>query len=115
MYKKQWTVLTAHLVQSLFGLCLIPLVLVPQMGNRYCMISEYTYFEVNAETLQLAPLDDMQFSRTCHCLLGKIHRSNDHFGPVYISKTDLSDGFYHIWLNPEDTLHLAVLFPSKHI
>ena len=30
-----------------------------------------------------------------------------------MSKVDLSDGFYRIWLRPEDTHRLAVLFPSR--
>ena len=113
MDKQQWTVLPAHLVQSLFGLRLSPIGLVPQRGRRDRMISDYTYFGVNAETLQLAPLDAMQFGRTLHRLLSHIHRANDHFGPVYMSKIDLSDGFYRLWLKPEDTLRLAVLFPSR--
>ena len=30
-----------------------------------------------------------------------------------MSKIDLADGFYRLWLRPEDTLKLAVLFPSR--
>ena len=45
-------------------------------------------------------------------LLQRIHRANAVFGPVYMSKVDLSDCFYWLWLWPEDTLKLAVLFPS---
>ena len=30
-----------------------------------------------------------------------------------MSKVDLSDGFYRLWLRPEDTHRLVVLFPSR--
>ena len=99
------------LVQALLGLSLIPLGLVPKNGHRDSIISDYTYFGVNSEMLQLAPLNTMQFGLNLHFLLEKIHRANDHFGPVSILKLYLSDGFYHLWLNPEDTLRVAVLFP----
>jgi hypothetical protein len=42
-----------------------------------------------------------------------MHHANTKFGPVYKSKVDLSDGFYCLWLRPEDTMRLAVLFPSQ--
>ena len=110
MDKQQWTVLPAHLVKHIPGLWLSPLGLVPQRGRRDRMISDYSFFGVNAETLQLAPMEAMQFGRTLKRLLQKIHRANDRFGPTCMSKIDLSDGFYHLWLRPEDTIHLAVLF-----
>ena len=113
MNKQQWTVLPAALVQHLFGLRLSPIGLVPQRNRRDRMISDYSYFGVNSETLGVAPLDAMQFGRTLQRLLERIHRANCQYGPVYMSKIDLSDGFYRLWLRPEDTLRLAVLFPSR--
>ena len=55
----------------------------------------------------------MQFGQTLKRLLQHIHRANDVFGPVYMSKIDFSDGFYWLWLRPEDTSKLAVLFLSR--
>ena len=55
----------------------------------------------------------MQFDRTITRLLAKIHRANDRFRPVYMFKIDLPDGFYRLWLRPEDTFWLAMLFPSR--
>ena len=77
------------------------------------MISDYSYFDVNADTFNIAPAEAMQFGRTLSRLLYRIHHSNSQFGPVYMSKVDLSDGFYRLWLRPEDTHRLAVLFPSR--
>ena len=111
--KQQWTVLPAHLVQGLDKLRLSPLGLVPQRGRRDRMISDYSYFGVNADTLRLAPAEAMQFGKALPRLLAKIHHSNEHFGPIYMSKIDLSDGFYRLWLRAEDTAHLAILFPSR--
>ena len=77
------------------------------------MISDYSYFDVNKDTLNIAPSEAMQFGRTLWRLLFRIHHANEKFGPVYMSKVDLSDGFYRLWLRPEDTMRLAVLFPSR--
>ena len=82
------------MVKHIKGLRLSPLGLVPQRNRRDCMVSDYSYFGVNNDTLHLAPLDAMQFGRTLNRLLAKIHRANDRFGPVHISKIDLVDGFY---------------------
>ena len=54
----------------------------------------------------------MHFDQTLKDLLQRIHRANDVFSPVYMFKIDLSDGFYRLWLWPENILTLAVLFPS---
>ena len=111
--KQQWTVLPAKLVLDLPGLRLSPLGLVPQRGRRDRMISDYSYFGINADTLRLAPKEAMQFGRALIRLLTKIHHANDRFGHVFMSKVDLSDGFYRLWLRANDTAHLAVLFPTR--
>ena len=77
------------------------------------MISDYSYFDVNANTFSIAPAEAMQSGRTLSRLLYRIHQANLLFGPVYMSKIDLLDGFYYLWLRPEDTHHLAVLFLSR--
>ena len=77
------------------------------------MILDYSYFGVNDDTLQLDPLDAMKFGRTLNQLLTRIHRANDRFGPVHLLKIDLADGFYRLWLRPEDTFWLMVLIPSR--
>ena len=74
--KQQWIVLPAKMIQDMFGMRLFPLGLVPQWGGWDWMILDYSYFDVNQQTLNIAPKDAM------------------HFGPVYMSKVDLSNGFY---------------------
>eukprot|EP00536_Pseudo-nitzschia_multiseries_P013233 jgi/Psemu1/34501/gm1.34501_g len=39
--------------------------------------------------------------------------ANAPFGPVYMSKIYLSDGFYRVQINPTDIMKLGVLFPSQ--
>ena len=111
--KQQWIVLPAEMIKRMFGLRLSPIGLVPQTNRRDRMISDSSYYCVNADTFNIAPSEAMQFGRTLWRLLYRIHHANSQFGPVYMSKVDLSDGFYRLWLRPEDTHRLAVLFPSR--
>ena len=76
------------------------------------MIPDNSFFGVNDNTIPLAPPEAMQFGQTFKRLLQRIYRTNDVFGPVYSSKTNLSDGFYWLRLRTEDTFKLAVLFLS---
>ena len=41
----------------------------------------------------------MQFGRALERILYKVRHSNPHYGPVYIGKVDLADGFYRVWLS----------------
>ena len=88
--------------------------LVPQRNRRDIMISDYSFFGVNDDTVPLAPPEAMQFGQTFRRLLQRItNHANEQFGPVYMTKIDLSDDFYRLWLlRPEDTLKLTVLFSS---
>jgi len=106
-------VLPAALVIKHPGLRLSPLSLVPQRGRRDQMISDYSFYGVNDGTVPLAPSEAMQFGRALNRILYKTLRANDRFGPVYMSKIDLSDGFYRLWIKPEDTIKLTVLLPMR--
>ena len=91
------------MIQNMFGMCLLPLGLVPQQGHLYRMISDYIYFDVNQQALNIAPKEAMQFGSTLWQLLFCIHNAKNKFGPVYMSKVDLYDGFYSLWLCLKDT------------
>ena len=41
----------------------------------------------------------------------KIHRADPRYGPVYLAKYDLSDGFYRMHLAPADMFKLATMLP----
>jgi hypothetical protein len=55
----------------------------------------------------------MQFGRTLHQLLRHIIWINPCFGPLYLSKQDIANGFYRIWLLPHDVTKLGMLFPRS--
>jgi hypothetical protein len=55
----------------------------------------------------------MQFGKALQRLLHHIHRANPRYGPVYLCKIDISDGFYRVWLRAEDVPKLGVLFPAR--
>ena len=110
--KGHWTLLPASLVEKLLGLRLSPLGVVPQRERRPRTICDYTYFGVNDETIAGAPVEAMQFGRALQRILHQIHNANPAHGPIYLSKIDIADGFYRVWLNTEDIPKLAVLFPT---
>jgi hypothetical protein len=110
--KGHWTILPASLAIKLPHLRLSPLGVVPQRERRPRTISNYSFYGVNAETAALVPFESMQFGRTLHRLLQQISMANPRFGPVYMSKLDIADGFYRIPLRVEDIPKLGVVFPK---
>ena len=54
----------------------------------------------------------MQYGRALDRLLCEIVFTDPALGPVYMLKADVSDGFYRIWIRPEDTPKLGLIFPS---
>ena len=113
MDKEPWTVLPTYIVKDFPDICLSLPRLVPQQNWRDRTISDYSFFGVNNHTVPLAHSEAMQFGQTLRRILQHIHCANGQFGPVCMSKIDLSDGFYRLWLRSEDTLKLAVLFPTR--
>lgn len=53
----------------------------------------------------------MQFGRTLDRLLYRIRHADPAHGPVYMSKIDISDGFYRIRVKAEHAPRLAVIMP----
>jgi len=76
------------------------------------MINDYTFSGVNPQTVKRAPPEAMQWGKALHRLLWYVFTADQRHGPVLLSKTDLSDGFYQLHLNPGGALKLAVPFPS---
>ena len=110
--KGHWVLLPAAELLDVPELRLSPLGVVPQRDRRPRTISDYSYFGVNDETVPLAPQEAMQFGRALQRLLQRIADANPAFGPVYMAKIDIADGFYRIGIRPGDAAKLAVLFPT---
>jgi len=53
------------------------------------MISDYSFYGVNDDTVPLSPNEAMQFCRTFNCVLYHIHQANDRCSLVYMSKINL--------------------------
>ena len=111
--KGHWIVLPARLVKDLPGIRLSPLGVVPQRDRRPRTICDYSFSQVNEETAAVAPFDSMQFGRALSRVLHTIAHANPRYGPVWLSKIDVSDAFYRIPVKPEDVLKLGVVFPSS--
>jgi len=110
--KKYWVVLPFHTVRYLPGLKLAPVGVVPQRTRRPRPIMDYTFTGVNQMSAPLAPMPALQFGSTVQRLWQRIAFANPAFGPVRMSKIDLSDGYYRIPLSPSAALQLAVVLPS---
>jgi hypothetical protein len=62
------------------------------------------------ETVGLSPMGAMQSERTLEHLLFHICQANPRYGPVYMAKVNLADGFYHLWLASRDIPNLGTFF-----
>ena len=109
--KQQWIVLPYSVAKTLPGLRLSPPGVVPQRGRRPQWIVDYSCYDVNADTLPIAPSEAMRFGHALDRLLHEILLADPTLGPIYILKLDISDGFYRINLAIEDIPRLGVVFP----
>ena len=110
--KDQWVVLPYSDVQHLPGLRISPPCVIPQRDRRPRWIVDYSWWDVNEDTLPLAAMESMQFGHALERILQEILIANPAFGPVHLIKLDISDGFYRIALNVNDIPKLGVAFPS---
>ena len=109
-----WTALPYDAVRLLPHLAIAPAGVVPQRERRPRPIMDYTFNGVNQTTAPLAPYSAMQFGQALQRVLQRIAYSNPAFGPVYLAKLDLADGYYRIPLSPHAVQQLAVVLPADH-
>ena len=70
------------------------------------------WFGINNHTVLVElPPEVMQFSSALSCILWSLHHANNGQGPVYMAKFDISDGFYHLFLESNDSPKLTMLMP----
>jgi len=111
--KGQWLILPYTVATSLPNLWLSPLGIVLQCDQRPCTIANYTFSGVNGNMVPLADHLPLQFGRALLRILQKIVASDPAFGPVYLLKLDMADGFYRIHLALHHIPLLGVVFPTK--
>ena len=107
-----WTVLPYKIAKKFFGLRISPLGVVPQNERRPRTIVDYTFYDLNKESVPTAPTEAMQFGRTLDRLIRHVVTACPSNGQVHLIKVDLSDGFYRLSLNAKDAPQLAVAFPN---
>ncbi len=110
--KSQWVVLPYSIAKTLPGLRLSPPGVIDQRDRRPRWVGDYSFYNVNAETVPLAARESMQFGQALERFLREILLADPRFGPVYLAKTDCSDGFYRIHLAPEDIPKRGLIFPG---
>ena len=109
-----WAVLPCSHVRDWPGLRVSPLGVVPQRDRRPRLIVDYSFSNVNADTVPLAPNEAMQFGRALNRVVRKIVRADPRYGPTYLAKIDIADGFYRVWLQLQDiVLKLGVILPTS--
>jgi hypothetical protein len=53
----------------------------------------------------------MQFGGALHRVLRHVRHANPKFGPVYLAKHDIKDGFYRMFLQASQCPRLAIILP----
>jgi hypothetical protein len=108
-----WTILPYDMVKHLDNLRLAPLGAIPQRDRRPRLIVNLSFYGLNDVTVRLSPAEAMQFGRTLKRIMYRIRHANPKFGPVYLNKIDISDGFYRVPLNADMALKLACMLPRE--
>ena len=81
-----WLALPLSEVQHWERLRLSPLGVVPQRDRRPRLIVDYTFSNVNQDTLRLAPPESMQFGRALQRVLTSIVHADPKYGPPHLAK-----------------------------
>ncbi|CAJ1940928.1 unnamed protein product [Cylindrotheca closterium] len=75
------------------------------------MIVDYSFWGLNDDTMKLAPEGAMQFGTAPLRIREALMKANPDYGPVYMYKNDMSDGFYCIRMSTTGALKLGVILP----
>ena len=113
MKKGQWVVLPYSVAKTLPGLRLSPPGVIDQRDRRPRWVGDYSFYGINNDTVPLAAVESMQFGSAFERFLRELLLANPEHGPIYLSKTDCSDGFYRMDLAPADVPKLGLLFPQE--
>jgi hypothetical protein len=89
-----------------------PLGVVPQRDRRPRIIVDYSLYDINKDTLKMAPEQSMQFGKAIERLMQSLTRANPKFGDNRLYKVDISDGFYRVPLALSSILKLGVALPT---
>ena len=108
-----WVVLPLKQLLALpdADLRLSPMAVKDEFNRRPRVIIDHTWFGVNEHTIAELPKEVMQFGGTLPRLLWILRHANPAKGQVYLSKFDIDNGFYRMFLDADDALKLAAIMP----
>jgi hypothetical protein len=55
----------------------------------------------------------MQFGRALQRVLKRVVQAGQQYGPVYLAKIDIADGFYRVWLRLAEIPKLGIVLPTS--
>jgi len=108
---KFWTVLPYDEVRHLPNLQLSPAAVKDERDRKPRLLCDHSWNPVNDTTLPHAPPEAMQFGGALHRVLRRVRHANPKYGPTFLSKHDIKDGFYRLFLNAKDCPRLAIILP----
>ena len=73
---------------------------------------DYSFSGVNLDTVSFAPKESMQFGRALQRVMSSIVLSDPRYDAVYLSKIDIANGVYRVWLQTWDTSKLGMVLPT---
>ena len=86
---------------------------VPQRHRKPRTICNLTHSGVNEETFNLTHPEAMRFGTALWQLLFQIYYADPKWGPIYMSKTDIKDGFYNVCVNSNGVKKFGIVLPAK--
>ena len=110
-----WVVLPYRQVRHLPSLQLSPAAVKEERDRKPRVLCDHSWPwgwpPVNETTLPHAPPEAMQFGGALPRILRTVRHANPKFGPVRLSKHDIKDGFYRLFLRATDCPRLALVLP----
>ena len=107
-----WVILPLEQIQSLQkDLQLSPMAIKVEHNHHPRVLVDHTWFGMNDHTVPNLPHEVMQFGNTLPRLLWLIHHADPTEGPLFLSKFDVTNGFYCIFLATDDALKFTIMMP----
>ena len=89
----QWVVLPYSVAKDILGLRLIPPGVKEEQDLRPRWLSDYSYSNLNTETLPIAALSSMQYGRALDLLIREVVIEDPGLVHIYAMKSDVINGF----------------------
>ncbi len=106
-----WVVLPYALVRDMPQLQLSPAAVKEERERKPRLLCDHSWYPVNDDTLPHAPPEAMQFGGALARIMRDVRHADPAHGPVYLSKYDIKDGYYRMFLAASDCPRLAIVLP----